>query len=97
MPIYEYVCRSCDRRFEVKQSFSDAPLTVHDTCGGELRKLFQPAAIVFKGSGWYVTDSRPKPKDESPGSSSPPSSPSSSPTTSESTPPAKSEKPEKAA
>jgi putative FmdB family regulatory protein len=70
MPIYEYVCRSCDERFEVKQSFSDAPLSVHESCGGALRKLFQPAPVVFKGSGWYVTDSRPRPKDESPSGSS---------------------------
>ncbi|HEV8636380.1 MAG TPA: FmdB family zinc ribbon protein [Chloroflexota bacterium] len=90
MPIYEYVCRSCDTRFEVKQSFSDAALTVHDGCGGELRKVFQPAPIVFKGSGWYVTDSRHRPKEESP------SAPSSS-TKSDSTSPAKPDKPEKAA
>jgi putative FmdB family regulatory protein len=92
MPIYEYVCRSCDTRFEVKQSFSDAALTVHDGCGGELRKVFQPAPIVFKGSGWYVTDSRPRPKEESPSASS-----GSSSTKSDSTPPAKPEKPERAA
>jgi putative FmdB family regulatory protein len=90
MPIYEYECRSCATRFEVKQSFSDAALTVHESCGGQLRKLFQPAPIVFKGSGWYVTDSRPGASDGS-GSSS------TSSTTSESAAPAKSEKPEKAA
>jgi putative FmdB family regulatory protein len=87
MPIYEYQCRSCDERFEVKQSFSDAPLTVHASCGGELRKLLQPAPIVFKGSGWYVTDSRPKPSQDS----------SSSATKSDAPSPAKADKPEKAA
>src|SRR5262249_32073424 len=58
MPLYEYACRSCDAHFEVKRSFSDPPLTVHEGCGGELRKVLQPVGIVFKGSGWYITDSR---------------------------------------
>ena len=83
MPIYEYECRSCAARFEVKQRFSDPALTVHDACGGELRKVFQPAPIVFKGSGWYITDSRPKPKEESSSGSGARSEPSA---------PAKSEK-----
>ena len=70
MPTYEYACKACGQHFDVKQSFTDAPLKVHESCGGELRKVFQPAPIVFKGSGWYVTDSRPKPAGED-GSASP--------------------------
>ena len=70
MPTYEYACEACGQHFDVKQSFTDAPLKVHESCGGDLRKVFQPAPIVFKGSGWYVTDSRPKPAGED-GSASP--------------------------
>ena len=70
MPTYEYACKACGQHFDVTQSFADAPLKVHESCGGELRKVFQPAPIVFKGSGWYVTDSRPKPAGED-GSASP--------------------------
>jgi len=70
MPTYEYACKACGQHFDVKQSFTDASLTVHENCGGELRKVFQPAPIVFKGSGWYVTDSRTKPAGED-GSASP--------------------------
>ena len=70
MPTYEYACKACGQHFDVKQSFTDAPLKVHESCGGELRKVFQPAPIVFKGSGWYVTDSRTKPAGED-GSASP--------------------------
>jgi putative FmdB family regulatory protein len=65
MPLYEYACNSCGGRLEVKQRFADAPLTVHDECGGELRRVLTPVGIVFKGSGWYVTDSRPTPSESS--------------------------------
>lgn len=58
MPTYEYACRSCDNHVEVVQSFSDDPLTTCETCGGELRKVFRSVGIVFKGSGFYKTDSR---------------------------------------
>jgi putative FmdB family regulatory protein len=60
MPTYEYVCRNCGRMFEIAQSMSDAPLTICDVCGGELRKVFTAPAISFKGSGFYATDSRKK-------------------------------------
>jgi putative FmdB family regulatory protein len=60
MPTYEYVCRNCGRMFEIVQSMSDAPLTICDVCGGELRKVFTAPAISFKGSGFYATDSRKK-------------------------------------
>ena len=56
MPIYEYLCEQCGKRFEVLQRLSDAPLTVCDACGGSLRKLVSAPSFQFKGSGWYVTD-----------------------------------------
>jgi putative FmdB family regulatory protein len=70
VPLYEYACASCQGRIEVRQSFSDSPLTSHEGCGGALRRVLQPVGIVFKGSGWYVTDSRPTPTDSSSSSSS---------------------------
>jgi putative FmdB family regulatory protein len=60
MPTYEYVCRSCGTHVEVFQRFKDAPLTECGVCGGPLRKVFHPAGILFKGSGFYATDSRQK-------------------------------------
>lgn len=59
MPTYEYECSDCGQRFEVFQSFNDAPLTSCEECSGRLKKVFHPAGIIFKGSGWYATDSRP--------------------------------------
>lgn len=56
MPIYTYACQSCSSTLERRQSFSDEPLTVHDECGGSLRRVIHPAGIVFKGSGFYNTD-----------------------------------------
>jgi putative FmdB family regulatory protein len=58
MPTYEYECQSCHQRVEAVQKFSDAPLSVCENCGGELRKVFSGVGIVFKGSGFYKTDSR---------------------------------------
>src|SRR6266508_6971100 len=58
MPTYEYACRSCGTHVEVYQRFSDPPLTECGLCGGALRKVFHPAGILFKGSGFYATDSR---------------------------------------
>jgi len=58
MPIYEYECRSCGKRFDRRQSFQDEPIRVCPECGGETRRVFQPAGVIFKGSGWYITDSR---------------------------------------
>ena len=58
MPTYQYVCTDCGGQLEVVQKFSDAPLTQHEACGGKLRKVFSPVGIVFKGSGFYRTDSR---------------------------------------
>lgn len=58
MPTYEYRCSSCGQHVEVVQSFSDDPLTECAACGGLLKKVFAPVGIVFKGSGFYKTDSR---------------------------------------
>ncbi len=58
MPTYEYACTSCGQHLEVVQSFKDDPLTTCETCGGTLRKVFSPIGVVFKGSGFYKTDSR---------------------------------------
>lgn len=65
MPTYEYACRDCAEHVEVVQSFRDDPLTTCGLCGGTLRKVFSAAGIVFKGSGYYVTDSRKKPSSDS--------------------------------
>ena len=56
MPVYEYKCSKCDESFEIKQSFNDKPITVCHRCGSEARRVFRPAPIIFKGSGFYVTD-----------------------------------------
>ena len=58
MPTYQYACTNCDHRFEAVQAFSDASLTVCPECEGKLRKVFSSVGIVFKGSGFYRTDSR---------------------------------------
>ncbi len=58
MPTYEYACQSCGNHVEVYQRFNDEPLTACGVCGGPLRKVFHPAGILFKGSGFYKTDSR---------------------------------------
>ena len=56
MPIYEYECQKCKRVIEVRQSFSDDPLTRCEECSGDLHKLFSPPAIIFKGKGFHCTD-----------------------------------------
>ena len=58
MPTYEYACTDCGERLEVVQRFSDDPLTVCPVCSGPLRKVFSAVGVVFKGSGFYKTDSR---------------------------------------
>ena len=58
MPTYSYACTECGNSFDIVQSFSDDSLTVCSECGGRLRKLFNSVGIVFKGSGFYRTDSR---------------------------------------
>ena len=56
MPLHEYECDVCGRRFEKIQKFSDPPIEVCPTCGGHVHKLISSPAFQFKGSGWYVTD-----------------------------------------
>jgi putative FmdB family regulatory protein len=58
MPTYEYTCKRCGENIEVFQSFSEKPLRKHQECGGELQKVFHARGVVFKGSGFYSTDSR---------------------------------------
>ncbi|RFU43499.1 FmdB family transcriptional regulator [Actinomadura logoneensis] len=58
MPTYQYVCTECGEPLEVVQKFSDDALTECPACGGKLRKVFSAAGIIFKGSGFYRTDSR---------------------------------------
>jgi putative FmdB family regulatory protein len=67
MPTYEYICKQCGHLFEIVQSMKDDTLTECPQCGGELRKVFAPPAIAFKGSGFYATDhgkkAKPAPSD----------------------------------
>jgi putative FmdB family regulatory protein len=56
MPLYEYQCAKCGAIFEVRQKFSDAPLTQHEGCGGEVTKQMSAPAFHLKGGGWYATD-----------------------------------------
>jgi putative FmdB family regulatory protein len=58
VPTYQYVCTECGGQLEAVQKFTDESLTVHEDCGGRLRKVFSPVGIVFKGSGFYRTDNR---------------------------------------
>jgi len=58
VPTYQYTCTECGEPLEAVQKFTDAPLTVCPACGGRLRKVFSAVGIVFKGSGFYRTDSR---------------------------------------
>ena len=65
MPIYDYHCDHCGHAFSAVKSFTDAPVDSCPSCGKHPRKLMATPAIVFKGGGWYKTDSRPTPKDAS--------------------------------
>ena len=56
MPIYEYLCEGCAYKFEVKQSMKDEPVATCARCGKAVKRLISSPAIMFKGSGWYVTD-----------------------------------------
>lgn len=58
MPLYEYACTACGNRFEVRQRIVEEPISVCPSCGGTTRRVLHPAGIIFKGSGWYSTDSR---------------------------------------
>ena len=56
MPIYEYLCEGCAHKFEVKQSMKDDPIATCERCGKPVQRLISSPAIMFKGSGWYITD-----------------------------------------
>src|SRR6478609_5343842 len=59
MPIYEYECRNCGTRFEKMQPITSDPVKICPNCGEEqVRRVFQPVGVIFKGSGWYITDNR---------------------------------------
>jgi len=58
VPTYQYVCTACGERLEAVQKFTDDPLSECPSCKGKLRKVFSAVGIVFKGSGFYRTDSR---------------------------------------
>jgi putative FmdB family regulatory protein len=60
MPLYEYECEECGVRFERRQRMSEDPVEICPDCGGKVHRLIQPVGIVFKGSGFYVTDNRGK-------------------------------------
>lgn len=62
MPTYQYRCTTCGSDLEAVQKFTDDPLTICPECGGNLRKVFNAVGVVFKGSGFYATDSRSKGK-----------------------------------
>src|SRR5712691_12946849 len=64
MPIYDYHCDHCGHSFSQVQSYKDQPVEKCPNCGKKPRRLISPSAVVFKGSGWYKTDSRPAEKSE---------------------------------
>lgn len=68
MPTYSYACTDCGNRFDVVQAFTDDTLTTCEQCSGRLRKLFNSVGVVFKGSGFYRTDSRESTKSSTNGS-----------------------------
>ncbi|WP_375481722.1 FmdB family zinc ribbon protein [uncultured Mycobacterium sp.] len=68
MPTYSYACTECDNRFDIVQAFTDDALTTCQRCSGRLRKIFNSVGVVFKGSGFYRTDSREAAKSSSNGS-----------------------------
>ncbi|MGD8967289.1 MAG: zinc ribbon domain-containing protein [Anaerolineae bacterium] len=67
MPLYEYECEGCGVRFERRQHMEDEPVGVCPECGGRVHRLIQPVGIIFKGSGFYVTDNRSKSPTSTPG------------------------------
>lgn len=60
MPIYEYACTECDHHFDIRHGADEKPALSCPRCEGSVRKVFHAAGIIFKGSGWYITDSAPK-------------------------------------
>ncbi len=60
MPVYEYACKHCDHHFDVSHSADEVPALKCPVCQSEVRKVFHAAGIIFKGSGWYITDNAKK-------------------------------------
>lgn len=58
MPTYAYQCQECGHAFDIFQKFAEDPLTVCDQCQGRIRRVIHPTPVVFKGSGWYINDSK---------------------------------------
>jgi len=77
MPLYEYECSACRNHFEVRQRIADEPISVCPSCGGAVRRVIHAVGIIFKGSGFYVTDNRKTeapattPSDEKPSTEKP--------------------------
>jgi putative FmdB family regulatory protein len=90
VPTYSYACTECGNRFDAVQSFTDAALTTCSECSGRLRKLFGNVGVVFKGSGFYRTDSRESGKTAAKSSSNGSASSSESSTSSSASPSEKS-------
>jgi putative FmdB family regulatory protein len=67
MPLYEYQCEDCGVRFERRQHINDEPIKICPECEGEVHRLIQPVGVIFKGSGFYVTDNRAKSSTAKPG------------------------------
>ena len=85
MPFYEYVCKECGHRFERFQRMSDDPVKICPECNGEVIRVVQPVGVIFKGSGFYVTDNRSS-SSAAPGSNHKPSNGSTGNGKSEETP-----------
>ncbi|MBU0702567.1 MAG: hypothetical protein KKC18_01710 [Chloroflexi bacterium] len=68
MPLYEYQCQACGVRFERRQHVTEESVNICPECGGEAHRLIQPVGIIFKGSGFYVTDNRAKSSTSKPSS-----------------------------
>ena len=79
MTTYQYACADCGHQFEVFQSFSEASLTTCPECKGEVRKIYSAVGVVFKGSGFYKTDSAKSTKAETPTVSAPVAAPAPAP------------------
>jgi putative FmdB family regulatory protein len=76
MPTYQYECKDCHHRFDLFQKFSEDALTMCPTCEGTVRRVIQNVGVVFKGSGWYINDSRPSSKESSSSDNGQPDKPS---------------------
>jgi putative FmdB family regulatory protein len=91
MPTYVYKCDSCDHQFEIFQRMSDDPLDACPNCGEKVRRVIHPVGVVFKGSGWYINDSRSKNSTNTPTETSTSDTKSESTSTTTETPAAKTE------